>query len=182
MSIKENSFDVAGGGMVGSLNVQPSLGTHFTSDDRGRIPYYDPNVTGQVDTHVTDASGSFDKDVEQLFKQKEKPTTDDIICGIQYELQTMVHKDKRVAKERVIDNIKKFGPKYYSKLNMLNIDDKEMDTTDVFVERVKVLKDMIKEKEAKRSDFQLNDAIKNILQEKRENILNKSDELIKRCL
>jgi hypothetical protein len=180
--MKENSFDPAGGGMSGALNVQPSLGTHSAPmiSGYGQNGYFDPNSTGQPDTRVTDTSGSFDQDVEQLFKQKEKPTPDDIMCGIEYELHNMVHRDKRIAKERVIDNLKKHGPKYYTKLNMLNIDDKEMDPTDNFQESVNLLNKMISEKNDRRKDTRLNDAIQDILNEKRARKSFKSDELLKR--
>jgi hypothetical protein len=89
----------------------------------------------------------------------------------------MLRKDKRVAKERVVDNMKKFGPKYYTKLHMLNIDDKDM--TPEMKERVNVLNKMVAEKQERRSELKLNDAIQDILREKREQKFAKSDCLIK---
>lgn len=181
-NLQENSFDAAGGGMAGSLNVQPSLSGHSAPmiTGYGKNGYFDPNSTGQPDTRITDTSGSFDRDVEQIFTQKEKPTPDDILCGIEYELQNMVHKDKRIAKERVIDNIKKHGPKYYTKLNMMNIDDKEMQPDTMFQETVNVLNKMISEKNEKRSPLKLNSAIQEILSDKRGMKSAKADELLKR--
>lgn len=184
-SIKENSFDPAPGGAAGALNYQAPIGTHsspsnyqdfskFSSSDYNK--YYDKNQTGQPDTRKTDESGSFAKDVDQIFKSKEKPTIDDVMCGIQYELQNMLRKDKRIAKERVIDNMKKFGPKYYTKLDMLNINDKEMKPE--MQERINILNKMVAEKEAKRQDLKLNDAIQDILREKRDQKFAKADCLI----
>jgi hypothetical protein len=180
--IRENAFDAAPGGTSGIVNYQAPVGTHsspsnYTTPTDGFNKYYDSNATGQPDTHVNDDSGSFDGDVEQLFKDKDKPTIDDVMAGMQYELQNMIRKDKRVAKERVIDNMKKFGPKYYTKLHMLNIDDTDM--TPEMKERVNVLNRMVAEKQKKRKDLQLNDAIQDILREKREQKFAKSDCLIK---
>lgn len=180
--IKENAFDAAPGGTSGIINYQAPVGTHSSPSNYTTPPsdfnkYYDPNVTGQPDTQMTGDSGSFDKDVEQLFKDKDKPTIDDVMAGMQYELQNMIKKDKRIAKERVIDNLKKFGSKYYTKLHMLNIDDTDM--TPKMKETVNVLNKMVAEKQEKRKELKLNDAIQDILREKREQKFAKSDCLIK---
>lgn len=183
--IKENSFDAAPGGLAGSLNLQggSSFATpNFSYQDPSKFTpgdynkYFNPDVTGQPDTKAE--SGSFDQDVDKLFKSKQKPTPDDVIAGIQYELQKMIKKDKRIAKERVIDNMKKYGSKYYTKLGMLNIDDKKMDV-DPMQERLNILNQMISEKAEKRKDLKLNDAIQAILQEKRDMKSAKSEILIK---
>lgn len=57
------------------------------------------------------------KDVEQI---KYKVTPDEIIMGIDYEMKKLVLKDKQVAKQKVVNNLKK-DPKYYSKLHMLGV-------------------------------------------------------------
>lgn len=189
-NIIENEFSPAPGGSAGSLNYQTPLGTHsspsnyqdpskFNSSDYNK--YYDKDKSGQPDTGVTADSGdSFDKDVEKLFKGKEKPTIDDIKAGIDAELSNMIHKDKQLAKERVISNMKKYGPKYYTKLDFLNIDDKKMNVNHEIQERVNVLNQMIAEKELRRSNLKLNDAIQDILKEKREKVISKSNELLKK--
>jgi len=59
------------------------------------------------------------KDVEQV---KYKVTPDEVIAGIDYEMKKLVLKDKQVAKQNVVNNLKK-DPKYYSKLHMLDIQD-----------------------------------------------------------
>jgi hypothetical protein len=57
------------------------------------------------------------KDIEQI---KYKVTPDEIIMGIDYEMKKLVLKDKQVAKQKVVNNLKK-DPKYYSKLHMLGV-------------------------------------------------------------
>ncbi len=188
--LKEDAFDPAPGGTAGSVNFQPGYGIvpPFSYQDPTKFDYsnynkyFDVDTANQRDFKKTDTSGSFDKDVEQLYKGKEKPTPDDILCGIQYELQKMVKKDKRLAKELVIQNMKKYGPKYYTKLDMMNIDDKKMDVTPVMQERIKLLNQMIAEKKEKRAPLKLNSAILDILNEKRERQLAKSNELLKKAL
>lgn len=59
------------------------------------------------------------KDVEQI---KYKVTPDEVIAGIDYEMKKLVLKDKQVAKQNVVTNLKK-DPQYYSKLHMLDIED-----------------------------------------------------------
>ena len=184
-NVKENSFDGAPGGSAGSLAYQGTVGSYSSPSnyqDAGRYDHsslnkaYNNDTTGQSDTQIGDNSGSFDKDVEKLFRGKQKPTIDDVLAGMQYELQHMVKKDKHIAKQRVIENLKKYGPKYYTGLHMLNINDKDMDSP--MAERVNVLNQMIAEKAERRKDLQLNDAIKDILNQKREEKIAKADCLI----
>ena len=58
-------------------------------------------------------------DVEKI---KYKVTPDEIIMGIDYEMKRLVLKDKQVAKQNVVNNLKK-DHQYYSKLHMLDITD-----------------------------------------------------------
>jgi hypothetical protein len=187
-NIRENSFDAAPGGMGGSMGGN-LLGTHSSPTvsqnpaqfhDSDNNKYFDKNKSGQPDTRVHDDSGSLSKDVDQLFKAKEKPTIDDVTTGIQYELGNMIKKDKRIAKERVVDNMKKYGPKYYSGLGMLNINDKDMDVSPVMQERINVLNQMIEDKKVKREALPLNDAIKDILKEKLDMKNQRTDDIIRR--
>jgi hypothetical protein len=73
----------------------------------------------------------FDKDVDQMFKKKITPTPDELMSALQYELNQMVKKDKYVAKSIVLKNLKQ-DPKYYSRLDMLNIDDDKMKVDESF--------------------------------------------------
>lgn len=89
----------------------------------------DPSKFGTtMDTHkkhITpyspDNAWDYVKDVEQI---KDKVTPDEVICGIKYELHKMVLKDKNIAKQIVVQNLKK-DPKYYSKLHMMGIEPDE---------------------------------------------------------
>jgi hypothetical protein len=58
-------------------------------------------------------------DVEQI---KYKVTPDEVLMGIDYEMKKLVLKDKQVAKQNVVNNLKK-DHQYYSKLHMLGIED-----------------------------------------------------------
>lgn len=188
----EEFFDPAPGGSAGALNFQAPLGTHsspanYTQDPPNRNNFFNSDTTGQPDTKITAyGDGSFDDEIDKLFAGKEKPTLDDLTCGIQYELSKMLHKDKQYAKEVVIDNMLKYGPKYYSRLSMLNIDEptntnltENMNANPQMKERVNVLNQMVAEKQAKRVGLELNDEIKNILNQKREEKFAKADSLIK---
>ena len=86
----------------------------------------------------------FDPQVDQLFKgKKQTPSPDEIMSALQYELSQMVKKDKAIAKQTVLKNLKT-DPHYYSKLNMLNIDDKNMKVDESTFSKTKaVLDEMI---------------------------------------
>ena len=189
-----NSFEAGGGGNAGTLNYQAPLNTH-TSPDVSQDPakfvsgdlnkYYDPYRTGQPDTSTTDTDGTFDKDVEKLFKGKEKPTIDAILTGLDVELSKMVHKDKNFAKRTVIDNMLKHGADYYTGLNNLNINDKEMNMDPTIQEQertnlINLLDKMVEEKKAKR--IEPNTAIQDILKEKSNDKTNKLNSLYKRVI
>ena len=91
----------------------------------------------------------FDPQVDQLFKgKKQTPSPDEIMSALQYELSNMVKKDKTIAKQQVLKNMKT-DPHYYSRLNMLNIDDKNMkvDETTTFSKTKAVLDEMIAAKQ-----------------------------------
>lgn len=68
----------------------------------------------------------FVKDVNNI---KYKVTPDEVITGIDYEMKKLVLKDKQVAKQNVVNNLKK-DPQYYSKLHMLSITDEEPKTNE----------------------------------------------------
>lgn len=60
--------------------------------------------------------------VNDVDKIKYKVTPDEVIMGIDYEMKKLVLKDKQVAKQNVVNNLKK-DRQYYSKLHMMDIDD-----------------------------------------------------------
>lgn len=76
-----------------------------------------------------DQEKDLDPKVDQLFQKKDTPSPDEIMSAIQYELGNMVKKDKFIAKQNVLKNMKG-DPHYYSRLDMLNIDDKKMKVTE----------------------------------------------------
>lgn len=67
----------------------------------------------------------YDTQVDKLFVKKNTPSPDEIMAGMQAELGKMVKKDKAIAKQEVLKNLKS-DPQYYSRLGMLNIDDDKM--------------------------------------------------------
>ena len=89
----------------------------------------------------------FDPQVDQLFKgKKQTPSPDEIMSALQYELSNMVKKDKTIAKQQVLKNMKS-DPHYYSRLNMLNIDDEKMKVDETTFSKTKtVLDEMIASK------------------------------------
>ena len=96
-----------------------------------------------------DPDKQFDPQVDQLFKgKKQTPSPDEIMSALQYELGNMVKKDKAIAKQIVLKNLKE-DPHYYSRLNMLNIDDDKMkvDEETTFSKTKAVLDEMIAKKQ-----------------------------------
>jgi hypothetical protein len=92
---------------------------------------------------------NYDSDVNKIFKKKQTPTPDEIMCGIQYELGKMTKKDKTIAKRMVLQNLKT-NPHYYSELDMLNMNDKKMKVDESQVSKTKnVLDQMIAERQAR---------------------------------
>jgi hypothetical protein len=95
---------------------------------------------------------SYNKDVDIMFQKKQTPSPDEIMSALQYELGQMVKKDKAIAKRMVLKNLKD-DPHYYSKLDMLNIDDKKMKVSETqLAKTIAVLDEMIAAKQKKRID------------------------------
>ena len=81
-------------------------------------------------------------DVEKI---KYKVTPDEVIMGIDYEMKKLVLKDKQVAKQNVVNNLKK-DPQYYSKLHMLDITDEpeKIDETDYRTPQEKAIAEIMR--------------------------------------
>ena len=62
------------------------------------------------------------------------------MSALQYELSNMTKKDKTIAKQQVLKNMKQ-DPHYYSRLNMLNIDDEKMKVDESYGMTDKIFKD-----------------------------------------
>lgn len=129
-SIKENEFFPAPGG-IGSIVNQPGYGT-FASPEVSQMPghfaHSDQNkAVNQHGNTRKEAPGtsSLQSDLNAIYAKKDTPTPDEVATGIKYELGQQIKKDKAEAKRLVLANLRK-DPHYYSKLKMLNIDDKSM--------------------------------------------------------
>ena len=75
------------------------------------VPPVDQDIKSKIDPE------QYKKDVEDV---KTKVTPDDIIQGMQYELKKQIYKNKMVAKETVVQNLKE-NPRYYRDLGMLGM-------------------------------------------------------------
>jgi len=75
------------------------------------VPPVDQDIKSKIDPE------QYQKDVEDI---KGKVTPDDIIQGMQYELKKQIYKNKMVAKQTVVQNLKE-NPRYYRDLGMLGM-------------------------------------------------------------
>lgn len=118
----------------GAVSGASDLST-FTSPDVSQDPNHFGTLTDKSKITATDKQSmqviapfgpytgqnphDYVRDVEQV---KYKVTPDEVLAGIDYEMKKLVLKDKQVAKQNVVNNLKK-DPQYYSKLHMLDIED-----------------------------------------------------------
>ena len=86
--------------------------TNLIKRDRGE------NVINVTPLSTTDKAVKQYKDT--VDKIQYKVTPDEVICGLDYELNKMVMKDTNLAKIIVVNNLK-IDPQYYSKLHMLGV-------------------------------------------------------------
>ena len=129
--LRENSFDAAPGGMNGTVNYAPTYGT-FASPDVSQNPnqFYNSNnnkALGPNSNNTTTGpdSGSIQKDLNAIYSKKETPSPDEIITGIHYEESRMSKRNRQLAKELVVKNLRN-DPKFYSSLHHMNISDQDM--------------------------------------------------------
>jgi hypothetical protein len=90
------------------------------------------NADQQAANKPLDPDKEFDPQVDQLFNKQQTPSPDEIMSALQYELSQMVKKDKTIAKQIVLKNMRG-DPHYYSNLDMLNIDDDKMKVDEAVV-------------------------------------------------
>ena len=158
-------YGTPGGGDIsqdpGHFSASDKTVNHMDTNNSGSTDYSDKKVTSispnkatsEFDSFETDVSNKpmnpedkINKDVDKIFKKKITPSPDDIMSALQYELGQMIKKDKTVAKQVVLKNLKK-DPTFYRNLNMLNIDDEKMKVDETTVSKTKQLLDqMIAEK------------------------------------
>ena len=134
--IKENGFEGAGASTAGALNYGQSYGT-FGSPEVSQNPAQFPNSNknkddknkslGNTSNTAKDVpkAGQIQRDINAIYSKKKTPSVDSIVTGIKYEMGQQIKKDKAMAKQEVLKNLKK-NPDYYSGLHMLNITDKDM--------------------------------------------------------
>ena len=101
--------------------------------------------------------------VDRLFQKKDTPSPDEILVGLQYELGNQVKKDKYIAKQTVLKNLRK-DPKYYSSLKSLNISDEDMtiDETIMKENKSKLVNQSTFEKTKALLDSMITDRRKNV--------------------
>lgn len=126
------------------------------------------NADQQAANKPLDPDQQFDPQVDQLFQKKETPSPDEIMSALQYELSQMVKKDKTIAKQTVLSNLR-IDPHYYSNLDMLNIDDDKMkiDELSTFSKTKNLLDDMINERRKRFSLSNLNEIFDNLSKKRR---------------
>jgi len=163
--LQENSFDGAPGGSAGISSVGPGYGTpaggnvtqtpsSFSASEKG-VNHIGNDASGSQHVNPDSMqpplgpdSASLNNQVNQLFSKKVTPSPDEIMMALQYELNNMVKRDKSIAKQKVLNNLKQ-DPLYYSRLGMLNIDDEKMMKVN---ETVKLLDSMIEERSKKKNE------------------------------
>jgi len=113
--------------------VNPGVSTYSSPDvSQHPINFY-PVGQNKIDSYTSmRVTGPDQKDIDAV---KNKVTPDEVLSGLDYELKRMFYKNKANAKQIVVDNLKK-DPKYYSKLNMLNINDEFMNENKSFYKKM----------------------------------------------
>ena len=97
--------------------VNPGVGTPSSIEASQTPTSYYSTSPNKVDSYTSDP-GQPPTPPEDVKALKGKVTPDEIISGIEYELNRMTDKNKSKAKEIVVANLKN-NLKYYSELNML---------------------------------------------------------------
>ena len=142
---------------VDSRNIIPQ--------DKKSASVIDPNNTDKP----LDPTNDLNPQIDQIFQKKNTPSPDEIRSAIQYELSQMVKKDKYIAKQTILKNLKT-DPQYYSRLQNLNISDKDMKVDETTFEKTKkVIDDMVTEKYETISKIPNLDSIFENLRKKRYN-------------
>jgi hypothetical protein len=129
INIKENGFE-PGSNMGGPLGGS-QWGT-FSSPDvsQNSNQFASSNNNKALGSHSNTAkdvptTGSINKDLNAIYSKKNTPSPDEIVMGIKFEMGQQIKKDKYVAKQAVLANLKK-NPRHYSSMAMLNVTDQDM--------------------------------------------------------
>lgn len=127
----ENSFEGGVGGSAGSLGYAAPYGTPSGPDNSQNLGAFDSNNSNKAlgnkgnTTSDLPRTGSMGKALDQIYAKPQTPDPDEFIAGIKYEMGQQIKKDKKEAKDIVLQNLQK-NPKFYSGMHMLNITDKDM--------------------------------------------------------
>lgn len=153
---KPNTVSFDGGGEI------PDDNTSTLDPDTQNNDTTDPDP----DNKPMDPTKGLDKEVDKIFTKKITPTPDEILSALQWEMTQMVKKDKYIAKSIVLRNLKD-DPKYYARLNMLNIDDDKMkvDENTTYSKTKAVLDKMISDRKTKNRPVQNSTEINSIFRE-----------------
>jgi hypothetical protein len=128
--IKENNFEPGVGGATGTANYQAPYGTHASPEVSQNPAHFDSSnrnktVGSNSNTRKNGPGGDLDQNLNAIYAKKDTPTPDEVVAGIKHEMGQQIKKDKAMAKQAVLANLKK-DPKFYSGLKMLNITDDDM--------------------------------------------------------
>ena len=113
-----------GSGAVPTMPTRPDV-VNKSVDKIDTTKSPDAAAEKQKSEKPLDPTKEFDPQVDQVFKKKDTPSPDEVMSALQYELTNMVTKDKTIAKQTVLANLKQ-DPHHYSTLQNLNIDDEKM--------------------------------------------------------
>jgi len=173
----ENSFDGAPGGHSGTLNYAPPLNTHASPASTQYPDRFAQQSRNRADQQTGGSAGGkgpvddmpvqkkLDGDVDKIFSKKDTPTPDEISSAIQYELGRMISKNKGIAKQTVLANMKK-DPHFYSNLHMLNIDDKKMKVDESIDQKKKAINNIFQELVSKREKkYEVKPELANLVQD-----------------
>ena len=107
----------AQGGAVTGTNNLSKFNSPETTSHIEKYKGDQSSVDDPVSPYDSKDPWEYVKDVEKI---KNKVTPDEIIQGIEYEISKMVVANKSLAKQIVVNNLKK-DPVYYSKLHMMGV-------------------------------------------------------------
>ena len=117
-----------GSGAVPTMPTRPDVvdkSVNKSVDTLDKTTSPDAAAEKQKSEKPLDPTKEFDPQVDQVFQKKDTPSPDEVMSALQYELTNMVTKDKTIAKQTVLANLKQ-DPHHYSTLQNLNIDDDKM--------------------------------------------------------
>lgn len=140
-----------GMGQYSSGMAANSVGTYSSpagTQDLNKFNTNHPNMYYPVGTNKVDTYNNYratapdEKDIKKL---KKTVTPDEILAGMDFELKRQFFKNKSMAKQKVVDNLKR-DPEYYSSLRCMGIegDDKQLSETKTVIKETMNINDDLK--------------------------------------